>query len=279
MTEYRSLCMVPWTGSKYYVARKIWPYIPGGRLARWAEPFGGAGGMLLSKRRWADQEIWNDNHGEMVNLWRVVQNRFAEFCEAVRWQVKSRELFGRYRDSDPADPVGRAVRFFYLCQYSFGAEGKSFAVSRSPNPAARLDRLHARIQRVWIESLDALEFIRRYQGYVRADRPDRQTFFFIDPPYIGGTAGQYSAPFDHAALAETVKSIPGPWLMTLNDSPEARELYSGCPMVSISRNLSTENRRGRSVNRTYRELIIANYDLEAVRKQNRTKGQQQLWTD
>ena len=185
----------------------------------------------------------------MVNLWRVVQNRFASSARRSAGR-SSRELFGRYRDSDrrPGGPRGAVLLPVFVRR---GWE--SFAVSRSPNPAARLDRLHARIQRVWIESLDAIEFIRRYQGYVRADRPDRQTFFFIDPPYMGGTAGQYSAPFDHAALAETVKSIPGPWLMTLNDSPEARELYSGCPMVSISRNLSTENRRGRSVNRTYRE--------------------------
>lgn len=277
--DYASLYMVPWQGSKYYVARKIWPYIPDIRLARWAEPFGGAGGMLLSKSRWADQEIWNDNHGEMYNLWAVIRDRYGEFCEAVRYQIKSRDMFRDHLASDPADAVSRAVRFFYLCQYSFGANGTHFAVSRSPNIAARIDRLHARIQHVWIEHLDWQEFLGRYQGYVRADAPDRKTFFFIDPPYMGATASQYGGPFDHDALAEAVKRIPDLWLLTLNDTPETRSLYKDYPMAAFSRNLSTENRPGRHASREYRELIVANYDLDSVRKQNETKGQGQLWND
>ena len=278
-TEYRSLYMVPWTGSKYYVARKIWPYIPRTHLARWAEPFGGAGGMLLSKPRWADQEIWNDNHGEMFNLWKVVRDQYGEFCDAVRYQIKSRDMFRDYLDSAPDDALQRAVRFFYICQYSFGAEGRHFAVSRQRSVAARLDRLHARIQGVWIEHLDYQDFLDRYQGYVHSDHPDRKTFFFIDPPYMGGTVGQYSGEFDQTALAERVKEIPDLWCLTLNDCPETRTLYKDYSQVAFKRNISTENRPDRKGNSEYRELIIANYDLDAVRKQNATKGQRQLWND
>jgi len=112
---------------------------------------------------------------------------------------------------------------------------------------------HKRLDAVYIENLDFADCIERY------DRP--HTVFYCDPPYHG-TAG-YKAAFtwaDQQRLAETLRSIKGKFLLSINDHPDIRKLYKGLPkrkvnvQYSIARDKSPTAR-----NRT--ELIIANYPL------------------
>ena len=73
--------------------------------------------------------------------------------------------------------------------------------------------------RTTIENLDACDCILRY------DSPD--TFFYIDPPYWN--ADFYAVSFseqDFQRLADTLKQITGKFILSLNDTPEVREIFA-----------------------------------------------------
>lgn len=274
--SYKKLYLIPWIGGKYYVSNYLIPYVPEEKFRRWCEPFGGAGGMLMAKKRWAKQEIWNDSHSELYNLWKVIQTQYDEFVQFLWFEVKSRDVFHYWKNLEPDNDVERAYRFWYLLNYSFGADGRYFALHERVHIGTRCDALWRRIQQIWFENKDYTEFFSMYataQGY--------DQFWYIDPPYDGGSTNkEYNEKrFDHEKLAELCGTLPCRWLQTNSDTPRIRELYKDYCLVPFERANKLENRWRFSKNETYRELMIANYDLNEVYRKNTTKGQQTLWTD
>jgi len=83
-----------------------------------------------------------------------------------------------------------------------------------------LMQAHERLCRVCIESLDWHTCIARY---------DRDyTLFFLDPPYWQ-TEG-YGVPFpleEYERIAETMRSIKGSAVLTINDHPDMRRIFKG----------------------------------------------------
>jgi len=94
----------------------------------------------------------------------------------------------------------------------------------------------------------------------RYDQP--RTIFFCDPPYLD-TCG-YEEAFglnDHERLADTLRSIEGRFLMTVNDHPVIRKMYEGYHMVEAqearAKARASEGRKAAPI------LFIANYTLKS----------------
>jgi DNA adenine methylase len=63
--------------------------------------------------------------------------------------------------------------------------------------------------------------------------PGENVFIFLDPPYWSATAsklygvkGDLHTSFDHERFAENMRRCPHRWLITYDDSPKIRELFS-----------------------------------------------------
>jgi DNA adenine methylase len=66
----------------------------------------------------------------------------------------------------------------------------------------------------------------------RYDRPG--TVFFLDPPYWQ-TEG-YGVPFEwpeYESLAEVLRGLKGRAILTINDHPDVRRLFSGLPLQVV----------------------------------------------
>lgn len=103
---------------------------------------------------------------------------------------------------------------------SFGVDPSSGARFDVTKLAPVLEELHERLAGVVIECLPWREFIVRY------DRP--QTLFYLDPPYWGSEGdygpGMFSRD-DFAAISETLKTLRGAFIMSINDVPEVRQMF------------------------------------------------------
>ena len=252
--------LVPWVGGKRRLAQHILPLFP--EHSCYVEPFCGAAALFFMKEP-AKVEVLNDVHGDLVRLYRVVQNHLEEFVRQFKWSLASREMYG-WLQSTPPDTltdIQRAARFFYLQKLGFGGkvDGQTFGVATTSKARLNLLRLeedlslvHLRLHQVTIEHLDWAACIERY------DRP--HTLFYLDPPYYG-TEG-YGVGFgleQYDRMAELLLTMKGKAVVSVNDIPEMRLAFRGLPMKRLTINYTVgASGRGREPKG---ELLIANFAI------------------
>lgn len=226
----------------------------------YAEPFVGMGGVFLRRRSQPKVEVINDASGDVATFFRVLQRHYAYFIDMLRFRVASRSEFERLKAQKPdtLTDLERAARFLYLQRVAFGGrvEGRTFGVS--PTVASRfnvsklepmLADIHERLAGVVIEQLDFGDLIRRY------DRPGM--LFYLDPPYWGCEADYGQDVFgraDFARLAAQLGGIKGRFLLSINDTPGAREAFAGFMIAEAQ----TTYTIGAGASTRAAELIISN---------------------
>lgn len=250
--------MVPWVGGKRRLAPQILPLLP--EHTCYVEPFAGAAAMFFAKTP-VKVEVLNDVNGDLVSLYRVVQHHLDEFVRQFRWALTSRQLYAWLQETRPETltDIQRAARFFYLQKCGFGGkvDGQTFGTATTAPSRLNLLRIeedlsavHLRLHQVFIEHLDWVNCIERY------DRP--HTLFYLDPPYWG-TEG-YGVDFgleQYDRMAELLRTIKGKAAVSVNDIPEMRQAFKGLAMkrlaIKYTVGASGVGRRERG------ELLIMNF--------------------
>jgi len=225
--------IVPWLGGKRRLAKHLYPIFK--EHTTYVEAFAGGAALFFGKQQ-SKVEVLNDVNGELVNLYRVIQNHLEEFLRYFKWALVSRDEFNRHLQSNPdtLTDVQRAVRFYYLQKTCFGAklEGQTFGVSVVSPPKLNLLRIeedlsaaHLRLSRVLIEQLDWQACLLKY------DRPT--SLIYLDPPYWNTEGYDVDFPFEeYVNMAELAKQAKGQVVISVNDIPEMREVFKGMKMVT-----------------------------------------------
>lgn len=253
-----------YVGGKRNLARTIVPIVDATEHARYAEPFVGMGGIFLRRRRAVAAEFINDLSGDVATFFRVLQEHYPYFIDMLRFRVASRAEFERLRALPPErlTDLQRAARFLYLQRLTFGGkvEGRTFGVAAGQ--AARfnvstlepmLADIHERLAGVVIEQLPYADFIRRY------DRADM--LFYLDPPYWGSEGYYGEAAFardDFARLADQLAGVRGKFLLSINDTPGAREVFARFAIRAVE---TTCFAGGGGAAKRVGELLVSNYPL------------------
>lgn len=265
--------LVPYLGGKRLLTKTILNLLPEHRL--YCEPFAGSATILLAKQP-SPCEVLNDLNGELINLFRIVQNHPEEFLKCMRWNLRSRAEFARLKEAQPGPltDIHRAVRFYYLLRTGYGGKlpeaschfaGRLDGSSR-PFLGARAEQtlfeVHLRLENVVVEQLPYGECLRRYDGL--------DSLFYLDPPYWGfedlygkGIFGRE----DFQGLAAQLQSLKGRFLMSLNDLPEVREIFKDHHLREVTTTYTAgtggPGGNGRPAKKA-RELLIANYEMPQI---------------
>lgn len=249
-----------WMGGKYQLSRQIVAMIPVHEC--YCEPFAGAAWVFFRKEK-SKVEVLNDINTEIITLYRVIQHHLEEFVRWFKWALVSRSEFERYLKTEPSTltDIQRAVRFFYLQKNAFAGRIQKPTFGYAPSSSPRLNLLrieedlsaaHLRLSQVYVENLPYASLIKRY------DR--EQTFFYIDPPYWNCEDYYGDGIFskaDFTALAEQLTTIKGKFLLSLNDTPEVRAIFSPFIIDPVSVVYSCGTSRSPA-----KEVLIRNYEIE-----------------
>lgn len=228
----------PYLGGKRNLAGRLTAIIAAIPHNTYVEPFVGMGGVFLRRTARPRAEVINDLSGDVANLFRILQRHYPQFMDVLRWQITSRAEFARLvsLDGSRLTDLERAARFLYLQRLAFGGkiQGRTFGVDR--RTPARFDvtklepllaDVHDRLAGVVIEQLPYQDLIRRYDG------PD--VLFYLDPPYVGceDDYGDGFAPADFERLAEQLSGISGQFVLSINATPLAREVFGRFQMAEV----------------------------------------------
>jgi DNA adenine methylase len=222
------------------------------------EVFSGGAQVLFHKEP-SIVEVLNDLDGEVITFFRVCQSHHEELVRYLKFILVSREWFDLLQTQDPKalTDIQRAARFFYLqknayaglvCHRRFGyavEEPSRFNPERLPE---LIENTHKRLARVQIENLPYQDIIKRY------DRPT--TLFYLDPPYWGRKLYRFNfSESDFNELERRLRKLRGMFVLSLNDLPEVRKLFSGFRFREIDLPYTAQREPGKR----YRELLITNF--------------------
>jgi DNA adenine methylase len=248
-----------WMGGKFQLSKQVVSMIPQHQC--YCEPFAGAAWVFFRKDR-SEVEVLNDINTDIITLYRVIQQHLEEFIRWFKWVLVSRSEFNRWLKTDPQTltDIQRAVRFFYIQKNSFAGriDKPTFGYAPSSRPRMNLLRVeedlssaHLRLSEVYVENLHYAELIKRY------DR--EKTFFYIDPPYWNCEDYYGKNIFskdDFQALSDQLFGIKGKFLLSLNDTPEVREIFSRFIIEPVSVRYSCGTTKT-----VAKEVLIRNYEL------------------
>lgn len=218
-----------WYGGKGMMTRYLVPLFPPHKC--YVETHGGGAWCLFAKPP-SPIEVYNDIYSELVNVFRVLQDpeQFGQFLRLVSLTPYSREVFDECRATldKKVSLVEYAYKWYILARWAYaGHFGDVWEVTAKESnrqmmahisawlsTVEQLPDIAARLLRVAIENLDAIELIPKYDT--------ENTFFYVDPPYIhktrnthtqGGTISKgYKHEMtdkDHARLLELLLQVKG----------------------------------------------------------------------
>lgn len=255
--------VIPWMGGKRRLADKLIPLFPAHDC--YVEVFCGGAALYFLRPQPAKVEVLNDINGDLVRLYRVLQNHLEEFVRHFKWSISSRQLFEWAKMTRPETltDIQRAARFYYLQHHAFGGkvEGQNYGTATTA-PAINILRIEESLSNAWVrlaqgtqvENLPWLDCMKRY------DRP--HSFFYCDPPYWQ-TEG-YGVPFEfeeYEKMADFMKTCKGKVMVSLNDHPDIRAAFEGLTLLdgeALGIKYSVANVHGSA--ETSKEVVITNYD-------------------
>jgi DNA adenine methylase len=245
-------------GGKSKLSESIVKMIP--KHKTYIEVFAGAAWVFFNKEP-SQYEVINDKDGELISFYRVLQSHLEEFLKQFKWLLSSRELWHDWNKQLAAGgltDIQRAARYYYVQRLSFGGKvaGRTFGTVPEGRPRVNIVRMeeelsavHLRLSSVQIENLDWSEILKRY------DKP--AAFFYLDPPYLGSPV--YKHNFydisDYVKMAETLKTITGKFVFSINDRPDIRAAFDGFKILPVTLNYSVSKTKATEG----KELIIRNF--------------------
>lgn len=209
LTLSASTSPLPYTGNKSCIVNTILSVMP--KHTVYIDPCMGSAEVFFRKPR-AEKEILNDYNGDLVNLFRVIQNneKLAYLLGRLYLSINGELAFKQNKDRlkgvpNILDDVIETSQIFYDASwediqnaaaflenqvYSFSSTGQTFGIARR-DMSQRLPRLMSAYNRI----RDAIILHRDYKDVITyAACPG--SFILLDPPYKG-TEDMYSkANFD-----------------------------------------------------------------------------------
>ena len=245
--------VIRYHGAKFRLAPWVLQHFPPHTC--YVESFGGAAGVLMQKPR-SYAEVYNDLDGDIVNLFRVLQDPTtrAGLTELLVFTPYSREEFElSWEPSTGA--IERARRTIIRAQMGFGSASATKGVTGFRIDTKRqygtaqslwatypeqLAEVGQRLSGVLIENRPAIEVIKAHDG--------PQTLHYVDPPYVhdtrykGASSGRYyrhemDDP-DHRELIGALFELDGMVVLSGYPSELYAELLPGWTNYSTSARIS-----------------------------------------
>lgn len=231
----------------------------------YVEPYAGGAGVALSLlyEEYASHIHINDLDHSVFALWYAVLNEPDELCQRIVNTAVTMEEWERQKQVQSAadiDRVDLAFSTFFLNRTNRSGiidggviGGKDQKGIWKLDARYNSDALIHRIQkvaryrnRITLTQMDAADYTRE----VIIDLP-QETFTYFDPPYYVKGEGLYENSYldeDHKEIAELIRGVKQPWIVSYDAVPRILGLYEGLNRIAYSLSYSAADRyRGSEV--------------------------------
>lgn len=260
---------ITYYGGKQQMAKTIIGMIPRHRI--YVEPFLGGGAVFFAKGP-SFLEAINDKNDLIITFYDQCQNNFEALQQKVQQTLHSETLWKRakeiyYNPEDYSD-IDKAWAVWCCTNMSImgtpkggwkrdnGTGGSHIGVSMDRHRQNFTKRIYDRLRYVQISCRDALDVIK--------ERDTKDTFFYLDPPYIGCAQKHYAGytEQDFQSLLDLLTTIQGKFLLSNFWSDILRNQIdkTGWNYLSFDKKCMIPAFINKP--RRKQEILVFNYDIE-----------------
>ena len=211
----------------------------------YVEPFAGGAGVALSLllNSVVDEIVINDYDKAIYSVWRALlteTDRFIELIENTPLNVEEWRVQKRIYD-EQGNKYSLELGFaaFYLNRTNrsgilsnagpiggFDQTGNYLIDARFNRQelARRVREIAKYKSKIHLYNKDIRTFLKKYMP-----KYQKRAFVYFDPPYYKKGKALYKnffSPSDHQEIFECINELACPWLVTYDDVPEIRKIYS-----------------------------------------------------
>ena len=234
-------------GSKQDIVDKLISMVPEHKI--YVEPFVG-GGSMFWKMDNKSKMIINDIDKQLIEGYRLLKKNDDNKLIIPPTIEEKQQLVNRKARDDNE----RLTQILLLSCNTFGSQGK-YKIYKNTAHIQKIKKINEysnKLKNTTILNQDFKKVIKKYDS--------KDTFFFLDPPYEKSIDTLYDNYFiDYKELVSILSNIKGFFMLTINDSPNIRNLFKKFNIVQIVVKQKSNSELGGSGDR--RELIIMNYEF------------------
>jgi len=212
----------------------------------YVEPFIGAGHVYFYKKP-SVKEVINDLDTDVIDMFKGIKKFNGDRI--------SKTINGHYNKQDykdivsghPVSPFGKFIQLLLRYKLSFYSNGKTFGVESINSNYG--NSYNDRLKNTSIYNKDFKTLIKKYDS--------GNTLFYLDPPYENSDKLYKHDTQPIKDVYEAVKNIKGLFIISYNDSKEAKELFKDYNIIKLKTKYAKGTEGG--LNYINTELIITNY--------------------
>lgn len=225
----------------------------------YVEPYAGGAGVAISllMLEYASHVHINDLNRSVHAFWKAVLEDTDNLCSMISKKRVSMAEWHRQRavQQDPdANKLDVAYSTFFLNRTNRSGiilggviggkaqdgEWKLNARFNKKDMIGRIERIANFRHNISLYNLDAAQLIEKILPTI-----PRRSLVYLDPPYYVKGKGLYEDHYqhqDHAGIAKLVSKIRQPWIVSYDNVPQIKKLYSEFRKRTFGLNYSAQNR-------------------------------------
>ncbi|MBQ3600956.1 MAG: DNA adenine methylase [Lachnospiraceae bacterium] len=228
--------VIKYPGSKWALSNWIISQFP--EHHSYLEPFFGSGAVLFNKPR-SDIETVNDLDGNVVNLFRCIQQDPQKLARKIYYTPYSRDTYEKAFSECPKEPFEKALNFYIRCNMGHGfrtigekvgwkidvqGREKAYAAMDWCKLPEKVMQAAERLRGVQIENSPAIDVIQRFNF--------KNVLIYCDPPYMLQTrhGKQYKCEMsndEHMELLVVLLKHKGPVVISGYDTDLYNNMLEG----------------------------------------------------
>jgi DNA adenine methylase len=233
-------------GSKTRLLKYILPLIPS--HTTYVEPFVGSGAVFWGKEP-SKIEILNDLDKELIDAYKLLKKKTP--VQLTIPYLKNMEEYNDFYENAPNTANNKIFKAImkYCGTYGNKTTGKIYRFDISKK-VKNYTEYKNRLKNVKLYNLSYETILDKYDNY--------NTFFYLDPPYELSTEKKINYKnIDLIELRNMLQNLKGKWLLSLNDSPNIRQIFKNYNIQIVKiKPMTGETNIG---NKARTELLIRNY--------------------
>ena len=260
-------------GGKSRALKQILPIIH--PFEEFREPMVGGGSVFFAiKQLFPNKRFWiNDINRDLYLFWIYCKFENKELSKAIK-NIKDATKDGHAlfleltnTETNFAD-FERATRFFVLNRITFSGTVDSGGFSKQAFEKRFTNSSIQRMINVKPVLKDTQITNGDYEQLINA--PGEEVFIFLDPPYLStkksrlyGKNGDLHSFFDHERFSRNLRRCNHNWLVTYDNSPEIKKLFSFANIYEWELQYGMNNYKQESASKG-REIFISNYEIPSL---------------